>query len=696
MQCSIKRCLLILLSFVVSITAHAGFDEATKAYLLGDFETARYEALVDAADGKPEAQMLLGQLYFNGEGVEKDLKAAMYWYEKAASQGFVDAQYRLGSLYFDGKYDIPKDYDKAYHWLQLALDNGYADAKPKLEGLFKTEAGNVVNLRESPEVLQQVADAGNKQARYLYSEKLLKGDGFPEDKAKAVAMLTEDAKQGFVKAQKRLGELYFSGDGVPQDYYEAYAWSMAYAGTKELGGLMREGKQTARSALRKLDDENHLVAYEKSREYFEQYVLPFHKNAREVGPDKYRIVVRSRKAQLEQAQQTPQTKPAVAASSDQPLATTAAKSPIDKLCDSFEDKTAERTKEDVGLIFERHKGMIYSTYNRALRKKQDIQGKVEYEIEIAPSGSVSSVTKRAESTLNEPEFEAQLVERIKQIDFCAKGSKPFMVAYPIEFIPPGAAPDKPMDPVLARTMAAVERKQEPTAGQPRVVDQLRDSVTANSTPSVPLSPVVAARTEEQSAPASNVEVTETASNKTEPEIVESDSTAIAASSVADGALKNAAPSSPSSATTETASAESTLINEADKTIASTGRETAGVVSEATVSDQRQQNEASADIVRTPLSEERSYRDVHNVFIRHKSRMNDIYLRAYEQDKNIRGRIVFELTIGADGAPGTVNLQSSELESPALEEELIDYIKTMDFGKKNAPPYEVTYPLDFLP
>ena len=80
----------------------ADFDEATKAYLLGNYEQARYEALIAATDGNPKAQMLLGQLYFNGEGVKKDIPHALHWYNKSAENGFADAQFRLGLLYHDG------------------------------------------------------------------------------------------------------------------------------------------------------------------------------------------------------------------------------------------------------------------------------------------------------------------------------------------------------------------------------------------------------------------------------------------------------------------------------------------------------------------------------------------------------------------------------------------------------------------
>jgi TPR repeat protein len=51
-----------------------------------------------AADqGYPLAQQLLGQLYENGIGVEKDEKEAVKWYRKAANQGLAVSQHNLAS-----------------------------------------------------------------------------------------------------------------------------------------------------------------------------------------------------------------------------------------------------------------------------------------------------------------------------------------------------------------------------------------------------------------------------------------------------------------------------------------------------------------------------------------------------------------------------------------------------------------------
>ena len=683
MQCCISRSLIFTLGIVACLSARADFNEATKAYLLGEYEKARYEALVDATDGKPEAQMLLGQLYFNGEGVEKDITAAMYWYEKAATQGFTDAQYRLGSLYFDGKRGIPKDYDKAHQWLQKALENGSIKAKPKLEGLFKLDSGKVVNLNESTDVLQEIANKGNKQARFLYSQRLLKGTGFPQDKAKAVAMLTEDAKQGFVKAQKRLGELYYYGDGVPQDYFEAYAWSMAYAGTKELGGLAREGKQTARSALRKLDDEKHHDAYVKSKQYFEQYVIPFHKNAREVGPEKYRIVVRSRKSQLAQAKQQGQGKSALTKSPG-----TTKGSPNKKLCENIEvkNKNTERTKEDVARVFDPNTASIDAFYNLALGKNPNIRGRVEYEIDIDPAGRVTRVDKRAASTLNAPELEANLVGHIKQMNFCAKGTKPFTVAYPIEFIPPKAGPAEKTDPVLERTMAAVERSQGLSDNKEKVVDKLALTVNPNLSTAVQPKPSTAPSTG-----------------------MPRDTTTKSAESGANGVKSQTKQVTP----TASASSTSTSVEVTNPALSQTPESKATVVETTSQGDKaveasgvdksvnaQPQSATQVAVVKpdngSAVKEKRNYREIHNMFIRHRSRINDLYLRAYEQDKNLKGRVVFELTIAPSGKVDNVDITSSDLDSSALEEELVDYIKNMSFESKNSNLFEITYPLDFLP
>lgn len=62
------------------------------------------------------------------EDIVKDVKAAIYWYEKAANQGSVYAMYRAGYIY----YSEPIDYNKAGQWFSLAAEKGDKDAEEVL------------------------------------------------------------------------------------------------------------------------------------------------------------------------------------------------------------------------------------------------------------------------------------------------------------------------------------------------------------------------------------------------------------------------------------------------------------------------------------------------------------------------------------------------------------------------------------
>ena len=57
-----------------------------------------------------------------------DVKAAIYWYEKAANQGSVYAMYQAGYVY----YTVPIDYNKAGQWFSLAAEKGNKDAEDVL------------------------------------------------------------------------------------------------------------------------------------------------------------------------------------------------------------------------------------------------------------------------------------------------------------------------------------------------------------------------------------------------------------------------------------------------------------------------------------------------------------------------------------------------------------------------------------
>ncbi len=74
-------------------------EKAIKLYENGEFEEA-YQKFYHIAITKKdsEAQLYLGIMYEHGEGVEKSLEKAKYWYKKAYRQKNLDAGFRLQTL----------------------------------------------------------------------------------------------------------------------------------------------------------------------------------------------------------------------------------------------------------------------------------------------------------------------------------------------------------------------------------------------------------------------------------------------------------------------------------------------------------------------------------------------------------------------------------------------------------------------
>src|SRR5262245_32086677 len=105
------------------------------AYEHGDY-LAAYEILHPLADhDEPEAQFLIGQLFYAGKGGwREDRTAAVQWYRRAAEQGFAKAEYAFGwSLFFDE--GVPKGTPErqrslaAARWMRKAADQNFAPAQ---------------------------------------------------------------------------------------------------------------------------------------------------------------------------------------------------------------------------------------------------------------------------------------------------------------------------------------------------------------------------------------------------------------------------------------------------------------------------------------------------------------------------------------------------------------------------------------
>jgi len=93
-----------------------------------------------------------------------------------------------------------------------------------------------------------------------------------------------------------------------------------------------------------------------------------------------------------------------------------------------------RTDEEIQIVFDRYKASLYRLYNRELRKDPALRGQMVLKLTIEPNGSVSMCVLQS-SDMNAPELAAQVVDRVRTIDFGAKDVDAITIVYPIDFLP---------------------------------------------------------------------------------------------------------------------------------------------------------------------------------------------------------------------------------------------------------------------
>lgn len=268
-----KKCPLFpfLLFLAITTPAFAQSDAGTPAV----DEIAALKQKAQAGD--PEAEQTLGARYEAGQGVPKDMKMAISWYEKAAVTDR-NAQCNLGLIYYTGR-GVTQDYGKALPWFQKAAANGNDNAQNLLAGMYENGQGTAKNMSQAVSWYVQSGNNDNTNAQFrlgqLYEEgKLvqrdykkavgwyekaarleshaqfrlgqiyLKGeDEVDKDTAKALDLIQKSANQQYEAAENQLGEMYENGWGVKKSKGDALKWYQLAA---------KHGSQEAKANLARL------------------------------------------------------------------------------------------------------------------------------------------------------------------------------------------------------------------------------------------------------------------------------------------------------------------------------------------------------------------------------------------------------------------------------------------------------------
>lgn len=137
---------------------------------------------------------------------EENFPEALRWYRMAAEQGHAAAQVHVGNLYTDGE-GVSQDYDEALRWFRKAADQGDKEALNNIGWFYLSGWGVGQDYGQAMDWFKKAADKGNEVADRNIAMMYLQGLGVPADKAEAVRWFKKAVAGGDEDAKDALKEL---------------------------------------------------------------------------------------------------------------------------------------------------------------------------------------------------------------------------------------------------------------------------------------------------------------------------------------------------------------------------------------------------------------------------------------------------------------------------------------------------------
>jgi len=129
-------------AYAKSLVPPSGDEAAYIAFDQGQYLTALKLAEEGVKRNDPQSHTLLGRLYAEGLGVNKEPETAAKWYARGDELGDIQATFALGVLYAEGR-GVKKDRNKSAELFEKAARTGHPLANYNLGLLFQIGRAHV-------------------------------------------------------------------------------------------------------------------------------------------------------------------------------------------------------------------------------------------------------------------------------------------------------------------------------------------------------------------------------------------------------------------------------------------------------------------------------------------------------------------------------------------------------------------------
>ncbi|MCR5164646.1 MAG: sel1 repeat family protein [Thermoguttaceae bacterium] len=192
----LMRILGLIIYIIILVVLGFGYNKFVKALP----QTVTFDmVLVEAQNGNPEAQNVVGNAYlegnYSGEAVEKNPESAFSWFQKAAENGNAYGMLNLAVCYRDG-IGTTANHEEAGRYLRLAAEQNIPEAQFLLGDyllLLETEASQI----EAVQWYQKAMDQNFPPAIYSLGVCLTRGLGIPQDEEMGKALIQKAADMGY-------------------------------------------------------------------------------------------------------------------------------------------------------------------------------------------------------------------------------------------------------------------------------------------------------------------------------------------------------------------------------------------------------------------------------------------------------------------------------------------------------------------
>ena len=200
-----------------------------------------------------------GNMMFKSALTINDYKEAMEYLQKASEMGWSDADVLIGQMYRDGN-GVERDIDKCIHYLSKAANNGHNKAMAMLGDLFYDNKVTKKNPEEAFKWYMMSASVGNAKSQYQVAMMLDEGIGVEKDEDGAKmwfaryssSMVNDSRKIALDILKARRGDMTTSNDILKAMSRSNHPNSMmTLAGKYQTGRGFKKNEKAAMDLMRK-------------------------------------------------------------------------------------------------------------------------------------------------------------------------------------------------------------------------------------------------------------------------------------------------------------------------------------------------------------------------------------------------------------------------------------------------------------